>query len=412
MLDQCAISVVPDHFQVKPSLLEADGEFILGDFLIPIQGSYNHTKAKTPDGVSLVYKSVFKVLARGSLLVRTQSRLKGKTQREEQFIYSIELNPRTILWGHNGRTIQDDKELCFSLGIVIHALSFLLVDPSQAPDVIPGVRDNRLSYWSKLELALDVSDPGGRILDAMDNARSPRTRKPTTSYENSVYLKGTEATIKAYDKVSQMSSKHDIAKKNILVGDDPLTRLEVVLKREKLVDFKMFGSENDWPSRKMIGGKSRLSSFTLKRLWKWHFSYFSELRAVYYATATARDKPRDKYPAVLAYLAHKGKITPNELKDALIEFGNFSSSTADRIRISVEEFFAERSEIKAEDVLSDNAYRSPPSLTVKGRKGCDFYLRHFGSGEIYKYERLVRAAYCESEFSERYIPKTDRMYYH
>ncbi|MGJ8724584.1 MAG: hypothetical protein ACSHYB_08510 [Roseibacillus sp.] len=342
--------------------------------------------------------------------MRTQSRTNGSTRREEQFILSIELNLRTLLFGHNGVPIRNSNELCFALAVIAHALSKILVNPELAVELIPGAGSRQWSYWSRIELALDVADPGRDILGAMNSSRSPRIRKNATFYPNSVYLQGTNATIKAYDKVAQMMDKHDVARRDVIADDEPLTRLEIVLEREKLVDFDMLANSADWPKRMQIAGKSRLVSFTLEKLARWHRSYFSELHAVFYAEASEGATRRENYAAVLAAVAHKGKVSPNEVRDAIVKYGNMSKTTADRFRVEVEDFSAARSELKAEKILSEKAYRNPPILAVEGRKGCDFYLRYYGSSQMFQFEQPIRRAYCDKD-SGIFTPKQDLMYF-
>ena len=45
------------------------------------------------------------------------------------------------------------------------------------------------------------------------------------------------------------------------------------------------------------------------------------------------------------------------------------------MRGKIERFIAERSEITAEELLSDEAYSSQPPVVVNGVTGCEFYAR-------------------------------------
>jgi hypothetical protein len=237
MIDQATIAVLPDHIQIKPHLIEHESPSLDGSFL-PMGYNRSRDAKKTENAMHPVYHSTFDVFADRALRVYTRSAEHLKTKRSEQFVYLIELNLRKILWGHNGRTIADGRELCYALLIVRHAMKHLLLRPNEASSLIPGVGDNRLSYWQKMELAMDVRDPGQVIRRRLEWMRTPSVRRRERFYEHTSLLDGKELDLKVYDKLEQMRDRYKIPKQQVTTNEeDPITRLEVVLSRGKMTDF-------------------------------------------------------------------------------------------------------------------------------------------------------------------------------
>lgn len=394
MIDEAMIAVLPGLIQIKSHLVEDEAP-VIDDWFLQLRCRRENDAKRTETGMNPVYHSQFDLFADGALRVHTRSAERQDTKRSEQFIYLINLNLRKILWGHNGINIQDGDDLCSALLIARHALQRLLVSSEDASKLIPGVGDNRTSYWKKLELALDIRDPGLVVRRHLEWMRSPAVRRNPRFYENTTLLDGKDVRIKAYDKVAQMKDRHKTPRKKIEVGFDPITRLEVRLKRDKLTDFIEL-SPNDVPAVKEIAGRKRLTGFTWEQLKAIHRCYFSNLRAVYHLAAEKGTSPEKGYAAVLAAIAREHDIHPDSIFELLKSYGGKGDATYRKIRSEIEWYIGQGSELTPEELLSDENYGNQPGLHVVGHHGCQYYVYHYGWSEINAALPEVRRVYGDA----------------
>jgi len=393
MIDEAAIAVLADCIQINPHLIEEKAD-ALDDWFLPMRRKREDDAKKTENDMYPVYHCQFDLFADGALRVYTRSRERSDTKRSEQFVYRINLNLRKILWGHNGINIRDGDDLSYALMIVRHALQHLLVESEDASRLIPGLDEKPISYWSSLELAMDIRDPGLVIRRHLERMRSPSVRRNPEFYENTTRLNGKDVTIKSYDKVAQMKDRHKTPRKRIEVASDPITRLEVKLKRDKLTDFSKL-DPIEAPLVSNIAGRNRLIGFTWEQLRAIHRHYFSDLRAVYHSAAENGSLPEKGYAAVFAAIAREYEIHPNGLCDLLKAYGGKGDSTCRKIRSELEWHLAQGSELTAEELLCDENYRNQPGLHVSGLNGCQFYVNHFGWSEIDGVRSAIRRIYVD-----------------
>ena len=394
MIDEAAIAVLPEHIQIKPHLVEDEAP-VIDDWFFQMRCRRENDAKKTENGIDPVYHSQFDIFADGALRVYTRSAERQNTNRSEQFIYLIHINPRKILWGHNGINIQDGDDLCSALLIARHTLQHLLVSSEDASKLIPGLDDNQISYWNKMELAMDIRDPGSVIRRNLEWMRSPAVRRKPQFYENTTLLDGKNVKIKAYDKVAQMKDRHKTPRKNIDVGFDPVTRLEVRLKRDKLTDFSKL-APIDTPAVTKIAGQNRLTGFTWAQLKALHRCYFSNLRAVYHVAAEKGSRPEKGNAAVFAAIAREHDIHPDSIFELLKSYGGKEEGTCRKIRSEIEWFIGQGSELTAEELLSDENYGNQPGLHVLGQNALQFYVNHYGWAEIENDLPQVRKVYGDA----------------
>lgn len=369
MIDQSVIRVI-DGPLVRPEVFTDDG-FLINDFL-PIRNLNNNKKIQTKDHVTFISHSTsIEILPENALKIYTRSPDGGAPDPERQRVYEIHLNPSKILWGHNGGTIRSDRELALALTVVRHILTGVLKEPKQATRLIPGL-PGRGSYWASLEVAMNLRDPDGAVWAHMQRMRTSKIRKNAHYYENTVCLKGTGLELKCYDKLAHLKGK----KRGRVPDDcdDRVTRLEVVLKKDKTIDFE-FMPKAERPTLKPFEGKNKLVAFNLDQLKAVHRHHFSDLKAVYYAATKDGDKNTAGFAAVLAAIAQKWDIPVPEMLDVYRQTAGKSESASRDMRGKIERFIAERSVITAEQLLSDEAYSSQPPVVVEGVTGCEFYAR-------------------------------------
>lgn len=168
-----------------------DDDFKINDFL-PIRNLNNNKKVQTKDHVTFISHSTsVEILPDKALKIYTRSQDGGAPDPKRQRIYEIHLNPSKILRGHNGGTIQSDRELALALTMVRHILAGVLVKPDQASRLIPGLAAGGTSYWASIEVAMNLRDPDGAVWAQMQGMRTRKIRKNAHYYENTVCLKGT-----------------------------------------------------------------------------------------------------------------------------------------------------------------------------------------------------------------------------
>ncbi len=381
MIDQSSIAVLPDHIQIKPCLIE-DKAPILDGWFRQMRCSRENDAKKTEKAMHPVYHSSFDLFADGALRVYARSAERHDTNRLEQFIYQIELNLRKILWGHNARTIADGQDLCHALLIVRHALKLLLVRPEEASQLIPGVGGNQTSYWQSMELAMDVWDPQLAIRRRLEWMRTPSVRRKQKFYEHTSLLDGNKVDLKVYDKLEQMRDRHKVPKRKVrIIGDDPITRLEVALKKDKLTKFEKLDPAMI-PAMTEIAGRKRLTGFTWEQLRAIHRHYFASINAVYHVAAKKGDPSEHSYAAVFAAIAREHDIHPQAIYELVTAYSGKPDDTCRNIRRKMEWHIGQARELTAEELLSDEAYRNQPEVVVKGLDGCQFYVRHYGWDRI------------------------------
>jgi hypothetical protein len=403
MIDEAAIAVLPDRIQIKPFLIEDEAPS-LDDWFLPMSYKRSNDAKKTEKAMYPVYHSSFDLFADGALRVYTRSAECEETNRSEQFIYRIELNLRKILWGHNGRTIADGEDLCHALLIVRHALKHLLIRDNEASLLIPGVSGNETSYWQSMELAMDVWDHCLAIRRRLEWMRSPSVRRKQKFYKHTSLLDGKELDLKVYDKLEQMRDRHNVPNKKIkIIGDDPITRLEVALRRDKLTDFQKLDPDMI-PAMTKIAGRNRLTGFKWDQMRAIHRFYFSNLRAVYHVAAKKGAPTEHSYAAVLAAITREHDIHPQAIYDLLVAYSGKPSDTCREIRRKMEWHIGQASELSAEDLLSDEAYRNQPEVVIKGPDGCRFYVKNYGWNQISEEMEEVHKIYGDP--GPRRIPDT------
>ena len=373
MLDQSVIRVL-DGPLVRSEVF-TDDDFKINDFL-PIRNLTNNKKVQTKDHVTFISHSTsVEILPEKALKIYTRSPDGGPPGPKRQRIYEIHLNPSKILWGHNGGTIQSDREMALALTVVRHILGGVLVKPDQASRLIPGLAARGTSYWQSIEVAMNLGDPKGAVWTHMQQMRTSKIRKNAHYYENTVCLKGTGLELKCYDKTAHLKGK----KRGRVPGDcdDRVTRLEVVLKNIKTTDFR-FMPQSERPSVKTIEGKQKLVAFNLDQLKAVHRHYFAGLKAVYHAATKDGDKNNAGFGAVLAAIALKWDIPVHEMLELYQQTAGKSDSASRAMRGQIERFLDESSELTAEELLSDEAYQSQPAVVMEGVTGCEFYARRHG----------------------------------
>lgn len=189
-------------------------------------------------------------------------------------ITSIELNPVTLLYGHNARVL-DRFDFITAMTVAKGLVTRILARPADAIHVIPGIHPDSRAYWSHIEIPLNLYDPDGCLWDVLRNTRTQLLRKRAYDHEEeSTYLgaKDGPLSIKIYRKNLEMK---DECKKFGAPCEIPIVRVEVRLKGTKLLEY--LGPEGNTA---LIGGMNRVVSFGGDALVRVHNKIVSTLEGL------------------------------------------------------------------------------------------------------------------------------------
>lgn len=402
MIDQCSIAIVPDRIQINPALID-DPKFKLDGWLAPLEQSQDlQANRKTNTGTP-VFHSWFDLFKSRALRVHTRTKEGLRPDRSKQYIYLIEINLRTILWGHNGITLRDGEEICVALGIARHALKQLLADPGQASQLIPGLPGNQTAYWNRLEIAMDVTDPEQELFRQLERMRSPGIRKRPKFFENTLALSGVNVELKVYNKVVQMRDRHKIRRNQIEPVSDGITRLEATLDKFALAKIAET-IRSDSLLTTGIRKEPVLTGFTWDALREIHRHYFGKVKAVYSPRASKRAGNVDRFAAVLARIASETGMPTEDILDIYVDYSSNTNESRRDMRQKMEHYFSLTSTLNAEELLSDDAYQTQPLIRVGGVEGCDFYLDHYGNEPLEEAAREITNAYGGPFPSKKFNP--------
>ena len=150
------------------------------------------------------------------------------------FAASITLNPAKIIYGHNTRCV-GLAQFCQALTIARELIRPVLFDPADSIHIIPGVHPDGLAYWNSLEVRLDLYDLDGRLWHAMRNARCPGVNVPPVRHGEESLKHGNKRCQVALSVYHKDKEKQELCAK-YGVAPDPVLRVEVILKGDKLVE--------------------------------------------------------------------------------------------------------------------------------------------------------------------------------
>ncbi len=276
MLDQCTINVTNGPL-VKPEIF-TDENFAIDGWLQ--FAGVNDSCYRKWDKNGPIHKRTQSFDLFGQRILRFRTKHVGTRKNPYQHVIDrIELNLAKIAHGHNAIPIWHPQELCGLLILVRHALRGVLIRPEEASTLIPGLVDGSRTNWHKIEIGMQIKDPGQAVYRLMSRMRSEHARK-LELFDNTVRLKGTQTIIKVYDKPTEMVSKKICTKANLEPSTDhPITRLEVELWGKKAASFDFLPDE-ERPLIRMEDGKAYLEGFTLDQLKAIFRHYFAGLKGI------------------------------------------------------------------------------------------------------------------------------------
>lgn len=121
-----------------------------------------------------------------------------KTEDGQWLSRSVEVNLSALLHGHNAIPITTAPMLCAALSELQTVVSKFLICRADHVRVIPGLRANAGSYWSKVELPLNLHDPEGHLSHLLQGCTHNAIRNDPMTRKGSRKLPGTELTVNVY----------------------------------------------------------------------------------------------------------------------------------------------------------------------------------------------------------------------
>ena len=307
----------------------------------------------------------------------------------------VHLNPGNILHDHNGSNMELYGVLDALTVYLTHA-RYLLEDPDDWPDLLPGLREDSPAYWKMLEIPFHCEDPDGQILAALRHLEHPRLRTLSRHWPDSIEL-GTKKSLIQFS----------IYPKELLDKSANILRLEVRLRDDKLVEYLGNGDNVS-----VIDGKERLVRFFPDQLTMALTTSFGELRNVWQRDVSlhdteAREAKRKELEPLGVLIARTARDPRNsQAYPALIKAvkqycgANPKSDTMRRIRKAGSREMERLSNLRFDEVFSEAALRSQPGIAVKSIECMVKY-----SCDELRYEPLLLAAYLPPgvEHSDHYF---------
>jgi len=272
---------------------------------------------------------------------------------------SIEVNPAKLLYGHNGRILSEAEGLT-SLSVAAKLLSPLLANAEDAIHLIPGLADNSLAYWSKLEIPMHLHDPDGTLLHAFRNPGHPAIHKPALRGDGESVKLGAKRgglKINIYRKDLEMAQ---LLRENDAPEPAQILRVEVSLSQDKLIRY--LGSN---VNTCRLDGISRLVRFSGSDLVAAHRLIVADLKGCFSQQQDSSDAPNDnKLGRFMALIAHNSSLTLDDLTAIYDRRFGLDRNTKSRVRTAAMDELSRQSPFSVDEVFSPAAYENQPCIQV------------------------------------------------
>lgn len=273
---------------------------------------------------------------------------------------TIEFNPGTCLFGHNGRILLL-TEFLDALALLVTQLRPLLRDAHDWVDLVPGLRQGGCAYWSYLEIPFQLRDPNGALLGRLRHSRHPSITKASRHWPGSIRIGGERSILQLaiYRKADEMANRRIEGKPLLcdekLDEDSDILRLEARMKEKKLPLY--FGNGDNI---EVIDGKERLVWFYPMDLIRGHRDCYKVLEGVFSpeVTEVGKSTPIAALAKMLAQVADDPRSL-HTFPQLLAVIRHYTGASADTIRNLRKAGFAElsrRSGIDRNALFSDTTY--------------------------------------------------------
>jgi hypothetical protein len=266
-------------------------------------------------------------------------------------VRSISGTAGALLYGHNGRALSEVALIAVLCRIRYFCGKLILENFHD--QIIPGESPTSDSYWSLLEIFVQLSDSSGELLRSFRNMRHSKIRNLARYFANKTpSLTGKKVKFIVYDKSAEMASTLEKFKEPV---PPPILRFELRLGSAELPLH--FNAHN----RRRIGTRYRLVKFTSEDLGDVFLNFVGELQGVYFDTSTK------KLSAIARFIGQVSRRTgfPTlELAELYAEEKELSAPSLSQLRGDAAKHFAALGNTRVDDVFSAEALSNQPSITV------------------------------------------------
>lgn len=287
-----------------------------------------------------------------SLLPCDALTLFAEEREGEWFAKSTSCTSSSVIKGHNAYAITEDAAFTAFLGRTRDLISKIVM-PSHHDHIIPGENPKSKTYWSSLEIFVQLADPLERFMSDFRNMKHESINKRATHYDGeTISLLGRYRTFTVYRKDIEMAK--ELAKFGGTSG--PLVRFEMKL-RGPAVAQHFPGKHN----RRMIDGKSRLVCFTLADLRSVFRTFIKDLYGVFPPPEVPK---ANAYARTLAIISKNHRIPLDSMVKEYAEQRPLTSEgKADFLR-QAKRYYGSLSELNLEELFSDEAMLNQPSIVL------------------------------------------------
>lgn len=346
-------STIQTRLRIHPSFLSHPDTFIR-KYDLPVRSLWPRTGERGGKATKTYTLSILRY--RGiRLKLETTS---GKTLARA----TIDFNPGVCLFGHNG-WIPSLTEFLHALALLRTKLTPFLEHPSDAVDIVPGLREGGPAYWSYVEIPFQCVDPEGKLLSHLRHLRHPSIKAKSRHWPDSIKVGGTRSKIgfSIYRKAVEMIGRKKLSPER-LSEYERILRLEVRLRDEKLVQY--LGEDRNVEE---IDGKLRLVRFHPQDLICGHREAFGALLGVYQSARKEADGDERGLAGLGRLLARVAKDdrthwTFPDLVSLVATYTGGKTATISKIRKAGISELERLSEISKDALLSDTAYQLQPSI--------------------------------------------------
>lgn len=296
-----------------------------------------------------------------------------KRTNEGWQLTGYELNPAAILYGHTGHNLERE-ELAYALVVARDLITPMLVDPKSAWKLTPSMGDikNNPSYWSYVEIPLNLYDPTGSIWQALSNVHYPhkhtgiRYEKESMTIGNRrsdlsicIYRRGPKME-KFFKKYRKDSGNDDVE----MTGALETTRVEVRLRKDKLLEH--LGTARSPENVASIDGKLRLIRFTGNDLVAAHLSVIRKLQGIRKVRDPSKEAPMktNKLGRMLGIIAATEDIPLERLFQLYEDRFGPSKSKTDSIRPHAREEYSAHIPFSIEELFTESKFDSNPQFSI------------------------------------------------
>jgi hypothetical protein len=364
VLDRCVIST---HFEITPEVItdrvlfnEKNSTDILDNDPRSRQVAGQNQKSQ-----KLVFSSY------GGIVVFTDEVSNGRW-----FANRIHFNPRNVLFRHNGHRICID-EFTIALTILREQVSKILKRPADIIHIVPGLHPHSNSFWSTLEITVDLADPDGQLEERVfKNPHYPKMKEGFRYRDGTVQIGSPDGPckIRFYRKDKQMQR---LLRKHRIAGAPRVFRVELILSQGKLLEH--LGSASN---SRNIEGTNRLVRFSPADLIECFLRIVTRLQGCFRVASRSSDISKDKTGRFMALVAKFHDIPLVDLFSLYETEIGCSDETMGRQRRAAYAMLATISPAGFEEIFSTTNLQRQPSIVIPDLEATVAYRRQYVMGAL------------------------------